>query len=157
MQQIDVRGHLFNFHGTAPHIRQDGKPTTLYRWTKRCEHPGCAYVWDFKAPALNPEGVLVPPEHPSRHYFKQFSAHLCPNHRPVNTGERAKRRTLPTTYQSRSRGTKADIVEMHELAEKMEPQFKTRAALFQALALVFPFTPGTIREILFGRRRNVDR
>lgn len=156
MREIEAHGHLFEFHGTTRHITGDNRVTTLYCWAKGCEHPGCTEKWTFKSPAFNADGKLVPPEDPSRHYWGgKFDRFLCRQHhvRPPRVSTKP-RKVKSSTYRSRQTVSDRDVADMRKIASEY---VGTRRSLYQGLALVYPLSAGTIREIVEGRRRNMQR
>lgn len=146
MRSITINDRPFTLLGLVDHIKLDDTVTKLYHWRAHCTSAGCKNSWEFKTTALNRLGQLVPPEHPSRHYDKRFTHLFCLEHRP-----RKPRATHPTTYQSRTRVTDADVAQMRAIAASHQG---TRNELYQGLSFVFGITPGTAREIIAGRKRN---
>lgn len=143
MQSIIINDHPFTLLGMVDHVREDGKPTKLYHWRGCCSVYGCSTTWQFKTPAMNRAGEVVPPDDPSRHYSPKFSYKHCLAHKP-------QRKTLPTTYASRQTVTDAEVADMRKIANSFDG---TRADLYQCLSLLFGVSPGSAREIVAGRRR----
>lgn len=159
MKDVDVRGVLFTYVGETPHTRRDGTVTRLFCWRKWCEHPGCVESWDFKTPTENPDGTLKTPEG-GPHASQGFLARLCRWHRPKNP---RKRRTRAGKVKGAHPGlgkpspnrrlSEADVAEMRTIAAESPSPFKSRQALYNALALIFPVSAATAREIVAGRKR----
>jgi hypothetical protein len=153
MIDIEIRGHEFTFLGTKPHIRQDGTLTELHHWAKQCENPSCAQRWTFKTAARTAQGITEPPTAPTRHYSGEFTRVLCRHHRPRKKRAKSltKRQTKPNSYTSRQTITDAEITQMRELAlQHVGPKM----ALYRALAMAYPCTWATAREIVKGRSRS---
>ena len=145
VRTITINQHPFTLLGLIDHRRLDGTATKLYHWQGQCSAAGCTATWQFKTPALNRVGQLVPADDPSRHYAHKFTWKHCAQHRP-----KSKRRTYATTYMSRQTVTDDEVANMREIAKSF---VGSRADLYQCMSLLFGVTSGTAREILSGRRR----
>jgi hypothetical protein len=148
---VESNGRTFTYAATEAHIRLDDTVTRLHRWQVKCLNPACQKVLDIKTPALDVEGVEHPPEDPGRQASLAYARRYCC--RAHHARPTQKRKTLPTSYASRRRLTDADVAALRALAADIEPHCPTRGVLYEVLSVAVPFTPGTIREILSGRRR----
>jgi hypothetical protein len=143
MKQITIDDREFTFLGIEPHTRQDGRETKLYRWQVQCTHPDCTASWEFRAPAINVEGQLEPPDAPSRHTSYRFKRKFCLKHTK-------KRKRDLSTYAKQSKVSATDVQVMKEIAKTHKGR---RIDLYLRLSVLFGVTPSTTREILAGRRR----
>lgn len=138
MTPIEINGHTFLFTGLEPYTRLNGSKTWLNCWSKNCSHPGCKEFWEFKTAASD-----TPEDYPpggGTHKDRRFAKVLCKAHTP-----KVKRKHAPDAYNHQRRVTDAEVAQMRQLYRD--------GASYQDLALAWPLTPGSIREIISGRRR----
>jgi len=128
------KGRVFVAFETVPHTRIDGKKTMLQRWRGTCAHPGCAAVFVVVTPLTVGSTKAFERKHCDAHKlnWQQIQA-LGRAHQASRGANRS--RVL----------SDAEVAEIRRLAgEGLKPA---------DLALVYPATAGTLREIIAGRRR----
>lgn len=134
-------GRVFTLAGIKPYTRKDGTTTNLAVWRTPCAHPGCTG-----------ERVITVPEGTTA--AKAFALKHCRDH-AITTDEffrrgrealRAKQRELSARgAAAKRRLTDQDVSEIRASARG--------GMSYGALALCYPASKGTIREIVAGRRR----
>jgi hypothetical protein len=127
MQFTAKNGVIFTEKTHLPYRRKDGSLTSLVVWEADCAKPECGKTFTLSTPVsagLN---------------SKAFGRKHCDEHKatPAECTARA--------AQVNRKLTDADILEIRKLAEE--------GLKADGLALIFPATAGTIREIIAGRRR----
>ena len=148
-----VHGRAFTFIHTEPYTCRDGRSSRLHVWAVTCAGPGCTCVIEVRTPALDTGGVEHPPGEENRQRSLQYTRRYCGRACAPHPGPSAQRRTLATTYASRTRVSDAEVAALRALACSPEFSSVPRAALYEALSVVVPLAPLTIREILAGRKR----
>jgi hypothetical protein len=136
-----IDGHEFTFLGLEPYTRKDGTDTMLRVWRTHCSTSGCSNMWEFKTPAGDNPALQVPDVgYPPRGHA--FSSRLCKE--CYVPGDRKPMRT-PEGGWKWAKTSDADVAEIRSLAASGVP--------YKTIALCYPLKPGTIREIVNGRRR----
>jgi hypothetical protein len=136
-----IDGHEFTFTGLEPYTRKDGKQTTLRVWRTTCKAEGCNNTWEVRTPAgANPAHQVPDASYPP--VGRVFNRTLCKE--CYVPGDR-KPMQAPNGGWTWAKTSNADVVEIRRLAASGVP--------YATIALCFPLQPGTIREIVKGRRR----
>lgn len=136
--KVTVNGVEIHHTGVEPYTKINGDETLLQCWSKQCEHPGCTNHMEFKTAGGH---YGVPKEGDSLTFSnRKFLRKLCPTHYVRKDQDHA------AGGRASARVSDADVAEMRRLA-------KEEGASPDGLAMFYPLTPGTIREILAGRRR----
>lgn len=125
-------GRVFTLQGTEPYTRKNGTETTLNVWHAPCARPGCA----------EPCVVKTPGESEAAH-SKAFNRLHCATHAlPMHE---VRRRGAISQCKARAKVTDAEVAEIRAYAAQgLTPE---------DLALTYPLTSRTIREVIAGRRR----
>ena len=131
-------GRTFEYVRREPYQRKDKTWMELDVWWLQCSAPGCDEYREFKVPAGSTTSQYFKFKHCAKHavsseeFRKRGALALVAK---INNDPTRRRRVL----------TDAEIVEIRKLAAE---GFK-----YADIALLFPATPGTVREIVKGRRR----
>jgi hypothetical protein len=120
-------GILFTKKQNTPYQRKDGSLTSLAVWEAVCAKPDCSALFTITTPA--DAGIES----------KAFGRKHCDNHKATRAECTARAALVNRKL------TDTDVIEIRKLAsEGLKPA---------DLALVFPATAGTLREIIAGRSR----
>jgi hypothetical protein len=125
-------GRTFTLVRTEAYTRKNGTQTMLKVWHAPCAKPGCQTPCEIRTPAdsAKPSGA--------------FGMIHC--HAHVLAKDEVRRRGAVSQCRARARVTDADVEEIRAWAAE-----GLKAA---DLAMTYPLTEGTIREIISGRRRS---
>ena len=145
-------GRTFTEIGTEPYIRKsDGLPTTLRVWRAPCAHPQCtAHIVVKTTLGADPtKCVNFRNKHCERHKVtvKEFRQ---------RGREALKRMNAEMTRRSQQVCRKLSDQDIADIRASATG-FKSASEAANALALIFPATAGTIREIISGRRRTTQQ
>lgn len=130
-------GRTFEYMGVEPYRRVNGSWTRLDVWRLHCSREGCTGFREFKVP--------VGTTRSNNFNLKHCREHAATREQYLANGASALARINSDPTQRRRVLSDADIAEIRKLhAEGLK---------YAVIALLFPATPGTIREIVKGRRR----
>lgn len=130
-ETVTYKGRLFTLQGTEPYTRLNGTQTFLKVWHALCAHPGCTQPCVVKTPGQ------------STAVSKGFGRLHCAQH--ALTMDEVRKRGAVSQCRARAKVSDQDVAEIRAWAAK--------GLSASALAMTYPLTAGTIREIISGRRR----
>jgi hypothetical protein len=140
MKVFTFNGRQFTHLGFKPHVTRDGRAVYLNRWSTPCTCEGCTNVVEFSTPAgPSPDLRYWETNEPKA---KAFNRDKCRQHARVLPDAAAGGRAS-------ARVSDADVAELRHHASQGVP--------FAVLAVWYPLTPRTIREIVAGRRRTAPQ